>query len=224
METLIQDLRYGVRMLIKGRTFTLMTILILALGIGATSAIFSVVNVILLKPLPYKDAERIVMLWENNPRLQLGIDNLPASAGNFVDWQSRTRSFEHIAALMPDAFNLTGVGDPERLAGARVSANLFQLMGVEAKPGNTFSLDADKPENSNVVILSHSLWQRRFGSDPNIVGRALTLDAKSYTVVGVMPEGFRYPSASDLPPSFDPPQHCELWVPLALTATQISKR
>ena len=195
-----QDVRYGLRMLAKNPAFTAIAVVALALGIGANSAIFSVVDAVLLRPLPFKNPNQLVMLWEN--AAHLGFPRDTPSPANFLDWQKQATSFTGMAAMIERSFNLTGVGEPERLEGRRVSANLFELLGVSARLGRTFVPEDDKP-GTHVVVLSHSLWQRRFGSDPGVIGRALTLDGESYTVVGVMPPlvqlpGFRQPERSAL--------------------------
>jgi putative ABC transport system permease protein len=224
MDTLFQDIRYGVRTLLKTPGFTAVAVIALALGIGANSAIFSVVNAVLLRPLPYTNSERLVMLWATNPSLHLGIDNLPASAANYAEWRDQSQAFEHISALTSINFNLTGAGEPERIAGARVSSSFFQLMDVSPKMGGAFSAEEDQPGNDLVVIVSHGLWQRRFGADPDIIGKPLTLNGQSYTVIGIMPAGFRFPSAADLPAYMELQPQTDLWAPIALTAEQIAKR
>ena len=202
-----QDLRYALRMLAKNPTFTAIAVLALALGIGANSAIFSVVDAVLLRPLPFKNPGQIVMLWEN--AAHLGFPRDTPSPANFLDWQKQATSFSGMAAMYERSFNLTGVGEPERLEGRRVSANLFELLGVSARLGRTFVPEDDKP-GTHVVLLSHSLWQRRFGSDPGVVGRALTLNGESYTVVGVMPPFVQLPGIEN--------RNDQLWVPIAFPA------
>jgi putative ABC transport system permease protein len=224
METLIQDIRYGVRTLLKTPGFTAVAVIALALGIGANSAIFSVVNAVLLCPLPYTNSDRLVMLWATNPSLQLGIDNLPPSAANFVEWRDQSQVFENISALTSTNFNLTSAGEPERIVGARVSSSFFQLMDVSPKMGRAFSPEEDQPGNEQVVILSHSIWQGRFGADPDLIGKPLTLNAKSYTIIGIMPAGFRFPGAGDLPAYMELQPQTDLWLPIALTSEQIGKR
>jgi len=181
---LLQDMRYALRMLAKNPAFTTVAIIALALGIGANSAIFSVVNAVLLRPLPFKHPEQLVMVWEN--AAHMGFPRNTPSPANFLDWQKQAQSFTGMAAMVEHSFNLTGVGEPERLDGRRVSANLFDLLGVPAQLGRSFVPDDDRP-GTHVVLLSHSLWQRRFGSDLAVIGRALSLNGESYTVIGVMP-------------------------------------
>ncbi|HEX8089384.1 MAG TPA: ABC transporter permease [Blastocatellia bacterium] len=224
MDNLLQDIRFGFRMLMKKPGFTAVAVLTLALGIGANSAIFSVVNAILFRPLPFQDPDRLVMIWEKNPGLNLGVDELAVSTANFVDWKSQSQVFEQLAAFDSKSFNLTGVGEPDRVGGVRVSAAFFNLLGVKAMLGRTFLAEEDEPGKSKVVVISHGLWQRRFGSDPSIIGKTISLDGISYDVVGVMPPKFRFPQSSDMPVYYDFPQETSLWTPLAFTAEQITDR
>jgi putative ABC transport system permease protein len=210
---LTQDIRYALRVLAKNPAFTIIAVIALALGIGANSAIFSVVDAVLLRPLPFKHPEQLVMLWEN--AAHQGFPKNTPSPANFLDWQKQAQSFTGIAAMAERSFNLTGVGEPERLDGRRVSANLFELLGVPAMLGRTFVPEDDKP-GTHVVLLSYSLWQRRFGSDPAVIGRALTLNGESYTIVGVMPRLVQlsgYENVSD-----------QLWVPIAFPAEEAAQR
>ena len=208
---LLHDLRYAARMQRKNPAFTIIAVIALALGIGANTAIFSVVNTVLLRPLPYKDPERLVMVWEDASKYGYPRDT-PAAA-NFVDWRDQNQVFEGMAAIADTSFNLTGVGNPERLEGRRVSANLFPLLGVEPQIGRVFTAAEDQPGSQRVVLLSYGLWQRRFGGDQNIVGKPLTLNGESYIVVGVMPARFQFPSSDD-----------EAWVPIAFTQQEASNR
>src|SRR5207248_1317244 len=202
-----QDVRYGLRMLAKNPAFTTIAVLALALGIGANSAIFSVVNAILLRPLPYKNPEQLMMVWEN--ATHLGFPKNTPSPANFLDWRRQTTVFESMAAFAERSFNLTGVGEPERLDGRRVSANLFGLLGVRPIIGRTFVPQEDQP-GTKVVLLNESLWKRRFGGDPSVIGRALTLNNESYTVVGVLPRSVRLPAFGNW--------RDQVWVPLAFPA------
>ncbi|MGH9777491.1 MAG: ABC transporter permease [Candidatus Acidiferrales bacterium] len=206
METLWQDLRYGARQLLRSPGFTAVAVLTLALGIGANTAIFSVANAVLLQPLPYKEPDRLVRLWESNPGRNWPF--FSASAPNFNDWVQQNQSFEPLAATEGDTFNLTGDGEPERLLGRRVTGNFFPLLGVEPALGRNFTPEEDQPGSARVVILSHGLWQRRFGADPRVLGRALRLDGEPYEVVGVLPPTFRFT------------QGTEVWTPLAIDWNQ----
>jgi putative ABC transport system permease protein len=201
MESFIQDLRFGVRMLMKSPGFTLIAVLTLALGIGANTALFSVINGVLLRPLAYHDPDRLVWLGHKAAKPNQASAISPPT---FVDYRNQCQSFENLTALMyGTGFNLTGDGEPERLQGRRVSANFFDTLGVAPALGRGFLAEEDAPERNRVVVLSHGLWQRRFGADQDIVGKALRLDGQSFTVVGIMPAAFRW-------------QTDELWTPLAL--------
>ena len=208
-----QDLRYGLRTLVKNPAFTSIAIVAIALGIGANSVIFSAVDAVLLRPLPFKNPEQLVMIWEN--ATHLGFPKDTPSPANFLDWQKQATSFTGIAAMAESSFNLTGVGEPERLDGRRVSANLFELLGVPALLGRAFVPDDDKP-GTHVVLLNYSLWQRRFGSDPGVVGRAIALNGKSYTVVGVMPRPMQLPGSGKWKD--------QVWVPIAFPAEEAAQR
>ncbi len=202
-----QDLRYGTRMLRKNPGFTAVALLILALGIGANTAIFSVVNTVLLRPLPYKDPDRLVMVEGHNPMRE---SQTSVSPGDFADWQTRNTVFDQLAASTDEVYTLTGAGEPEAIVGYHFAAGLFQVLGVNAELGRTFLPEEDRPGNDQSVVLSHRLWRRRLGGDPKIVGRAITLNDKPYTVVGVMP------------PAFGEQQNVELWTPLALEPKSMS--
>ena len=208
---LLHDLRYAARLQRKNPGFTIVAVIALALGIGANTAIFSVVNTVLLRPLPYKDPERLVMVWEEATKQGYPRDT-PAAA-NFVDWRDQNQVFEGMAAFADESFNLTGAGEPERLEGRRVSANLFPLLGVDPQIGRVFTAAEDQPGAQRVVLLSYSLWQGRFGGEPGIVGKSLTLNGESYIVVGVMPARFQFPSSDD-----------QAWVPIAFTQQEAANR
>jgi predicted permease len=208
-----QDLRYGLRTLLKNPGFTIIAVIALALGIGANSAIFSVVNAVLLRPLPFKTPEQLVMVWEN--ATHLGFPKNTPAPPNFLDWQRQNTVFTGMAGMSERSFNLTGLGEPERLDGRRVSANLFDLLGVPALLGRTFVSDNDRP-GTHVVLLSYSLWQRRFGSDPNVIGRAVTLNGESYTVIGVMPRLVHLPGYGNW--------NDEVWVPIAFNNEEVTER
>src|SRR5213082_3383368 len=180
-----QDLRYGLRILAKNRAFTAIAVLALALGIGANSAIFSVVNAILLRPLPYKNPEQLVMVWEE--ATHFGFPKNTPSPANFLDWRRQSTVFTGMAATAQRSYNLIGAGEPERLDGRRVSANLFDVLGVRPKLGRAFLTEEDKP-GTHVVILSEGLWRRRFGGEASVIGRSLNLSGENYTVIGVMPQ------------------------------------
>ncbi len=186
MTTLLQDLRYGVRMLAKSPGFTLVAVLTLALGIGANSAIFSVVNGVLLRVLPFRDAGRLMVLTETTERMP----HVSVSYPNYLDWRQQNHSFEQMAFFLPLDFNLAGVNEPENIGGSAVSSNFFQTLGVRPLLGREFLPDEDKKGTAPVAMLSYALWQRRFGGEPGAVGKSLTLDGKPYTIVGVLPPQF----------------------------------
>jgi putative ABC transport system permease protein len=186
------DLRYGARLLAKAPAFTAVALLTLALGMGAATAIFSVVDTVLLKPLPFRDAERLLLIWENN--VSHNLDRTFVSPADFLAWQQQSRAVERMAALQDTRINLSGGPnghmEPEELKGERVTADLFPLLGVEPTVGRAFRPEEDRPGNTNFVLLSHSLWQRRFAGDPGIAGKTIRLRDHPYTVVGVLPLAF----------------------------------
>jgi putative ABC transport system permease protein len=206
IETLIQDMRYGLRQLGRNPGFTTVAIITLALGIGANTAIFSVVNAALLRPLPYPNPSRLVVVW--NQLKLVGLNHFPASLADYSDYKSSNKVFESIAAIRPAYLDLTAAGQPERVYGIRASANVFPLLGVSAERGRTFTDQENQPGRDNVALLSDALWKRRYGGDPAIIGKTVTLDGSSYTVVGILPRGFRFSTGSpDMP---------DVWLPLAL--------
>jgi putative ABC transport system permease protein len=202
-EDMFQDLSYGARMLLHKPAFTLVALIALALGIGASTAIFSIVNGILLRSLPYSNPDRIVMVWMDNHRL--GLDQDWHSYPNYVDYRDQNQSFEQMAAFNDRSFNLTGSADPERVMGMWATASLFQVLGVQPSIGRAFRVEEEEPGKDLVVVISHGLWQRWFGSDPGIIGQQLIMNGTGRTVIGVMPPGVTFPS-----------KDAELWVPLAM--------
>jgi putative ABC transport system permease protein len=196
METLLKDLRYAMRMLVRKPGFTAVAVLTLALGIGANTAIFSVVNGVLLRPLPYLDSNRIVTFHQSNPKG--GIAREDVSPANFLDWRDRSRSYSEVAAAEPFGMSLTGAEEPEAWRVWRVTTGFFEILGVNALYGRTFLREEYQPGNQRAVIVGHRFWQRRFGADPNLVGQTLTLNGQPHTVVGIMPPGFEYPSERDI--------------------------
>lgn len=189
LETLVQDIRYGARMLAKHKAFTSVAVITLALGIGANTAIFSVVNELLLRPLPYRDADRIVTLWEVSPG---GRRQNTTSRANFRAWRDQSTSYQHIAAFTDQRVNITGSGEPEELSVQYATSPFFKVMGVDPILGRTFLPEDDEPTRPPVAVLSYGLWQRRFGGDPSVVGQTITLNDFKYTVIGVMPQGFQF--------------------------------
>jgi putative ABC transport system permease protein len=209
LETLFHDLRFGARMLFKNPGFALIAVVTLALGIGANTAIFSVVNAVLIRAIPYRDADRLVTVWEKHSRS----DQNTISPANFFDWQEQSTSFEGLAAFADVRGSLTGDGEPEEVPAQRTTGNLFSVLGVPALLGRTLTPEDGKPGQNNVIILSYGLWQRRFGGDANIIGRKVLLGATENTVVGVMPPEFKWHVRKNSLTG----QSAELWTPFALT-------
>jgi putative ABC transport system permease protein len=211
METLIKDIQYGFRSLLKRPGFTLIAVITLALGIGANTAIFSVVNAVLLRALPFADPDRLVMVWEDAsfagfPR------NTPAAA-NYADIKAQNQVFEGVAAIDERSYNLTGDGEPEKVEAFGATADFFPLLGVKPLLGRVILPEEDKPGANKVVLLNYKLWQQRYGGDQNIVGRQLLLNGEKYSVVGVMPAGFQFLDSK-----------VGLWVPIAFTSEQLAQR
>jgi putative ABC transport system permease protein len=223
---MFEDLRYSLRVLASSPSFTLVAVVGLALGIGANSAIFTAMNAVLLRPLPYKEAEQLVLLWQLNRHN--GDREIKLSAPDYIDWKEQSSVFQDIAAFNANSglgLNLSGVGQsgvgqsgvghPERISATSATGNLFSVLGVPPALGRSFLPDEERPGAAPVCILSDDLWQRRFGSDPKILGKAVTLNAEMWTVVGVMPAGFRFPQSID---------HVDLWVPAMVRSTARTKR
>ncbi len=185
MTGLLQDLRYGLRTLSKSPSFTIVSLLTLALGIGATTAIFSFVDGVLLKPLPYADADRIMRVMEKPP----GYPRNGISTLNYLDWRNQNTVFEYMTPFTGHAATLTGAGDPVQLRGGSVSTHYFDIFGTHAVLGRTFAPDEDEPGKQHVVVLSHTLWESQFGGDPKLLGQTIRLDGEPYTVIGVLPAG-----------------------------------
>ncbi|HKY45569.1 MAG TPA: ABC transporter permease, partial [Pyrinomonadaceae bacterium] len=185
MDSLIKDVRFGMRGLMKRPGFTAVAVITLALGIGANSAIFSVVNAVLLRPLPYKDPDRLMVLWER--RENSGRANLPLSGHEYAAFKERTSVFEALTLFQPNTFNLIGRGDPVTVNVGEASTEYFNIVGVPPMLGRTFAPGEDQQGGAKVVVLSHKLWTQRFGSDPNVINQTIRMDDQSYTVIGVMP-------------------------------------
>jgi len=207
LETLWQDLRYGVRVLRKNKGFAAVAAITLALGIGANTAIFSVVNAAILRPLPYPHPGRLAILWGNVKRAR--VERRGASYPDYIDWRDQARSFETMAAFTDNKFALTGIDTPERISGEYVSQSYFSLLGIQPALGRTFSPAEDRvPQRDAVVVLSDGTWKNRFGGDPAMVGHTIQLDGHSYTIIGIAPPGFR--GLTD---------EAELWVPFVMSGT-----
>jgi predicted permease len=206
-ETLWQDLRYGVRVLRKNKGFAAVAAITLALGIGANTAIFSVVNAAILRPLPYPHPGRLVILWGNVKRAR--VERRGASYPDYLDWRDQARSFETMAAFTDNEFALTGIDTPERISGEYVSQPYFSLLGIQPPLGRTFRRQEHQvPQRDAVVVLSDGTWKQRFGGDPAMVGRTIQLDGHPYTVIGIAPPGFR--GLTD---------RAELWVPFVMSGS-----
>src|SRR5580704_8817884 len=186
MDALWKDVRFGVRMLLRSPGFMATAILTLALGIGANTALFSVVNGVLLNPLSFPRSNELVTLYENKPNFKYGSISYP----NFLDWQRNNRTFQSIAAYRPDDFTVTGAANPERVNGVMVSADFFPTLGVQPMLGRGFSVDEDRLGGKPVALISAGYWKRIYGSARDIVGKPLTVDGKDYELVGVIPAGF----------------------------------
>jgi len=199
MGTLIQDLRYGVRMLWKSPGFTIVAVLTLALGIGANTAIFSVVNGVLLRPLPFRDPSRLVLIAEKS-----SFPIISTSYENYLDWRDQSHSFESMEATRGSSITLTGAGEPERLNVRMATAGLFSMLGINAQIGRTFLAEEDRAGGAPVALLSYGLWQRRFGGSADIIGKTVNLDLQPYTVVGILPSGFQILQPADLYLPFTP--------------------
>jgi putative ABC transport system permease protein len=203
METFVQDLRYGIRSFITQPGFSSIVILALALGIGANTAIFSVVNGVLLRPLPYPDPDRIAMVWMDNKRMN--VDQDIHSYPNYVDYRDQNQSFEELAAYSGASFNLIGIGEPERVIGTVSTASMFTVLGVQPVLGRVYTAEEEEPGRDQVVVLGYGFWQRRFGGARDIIGQTISLSDVKREVIGVMPADFRFPH-----------KDAELWMPLAV--------
>jgi len=204
MNSIRQDIRFGIRMLMKNRLASLVCIVALALGIGANTVMFSMAEAFLVHPVPFENADRIVALVDSRPHQ--GIDINSVAPATYFDWKKQARSFEQLAAYAWQEINLTGDREPQKVQAFGVTANLFATIGVIPEKGRVFLEEEEEPGKDQEIILSHGLWTERYGSDPQIVGRKVKVDGKSFEVVGVMAKGFEFP----LP--------AEAWVPLALDA------
>jgi len=209
---LVRDVGYGVRLLRRSKTFAVASVLVVALGAGAVTAVWSVVYGVALQPLPYPEPERLVQLWTRAPRL--GLARALVGAADYRDWGAQSRSFEELGLVRPIAnFNLTGVGEPEWLLGARISASLFGVLRIAPRLGRAFTEDEDEIGRERVVLLSHALWLRRLAGDPGVVGRPILLSGVPHVVVGVMGPEFRYPG-----------REFELWTPLSVNPDELTRK
>jgi len=216
MSTLIGDLRFALRLLTRSPGFSVVAVATLALGIGANTAIFSVVDHVLLRPLPYRDSDRLYAVHEAVPKFAHVAPLVPVNAMHFREWRRNVRSFDRMALIGGVALNLTGAGDPERLAGARVSPALFAMLGVRPQLGRLFVEAEDRPGRDAVVVIDHELWKLRFGADPRVLGRKVVLDGRPYEVIGVLPPDFRFPKLASLYAMTIAEARPQIWKPFAL--------
>jgi len=218
MQFWIQDIKYAFRSLVKQPGFSLLAVLTLGLSIGANSAVFSVVNTVVLRPLPFPDSQRLAILFEGLPKSDLPI--MMFSAADLRDFEQQQKSFQSLAAYQSTEFELSGMDQPEKVDAARVSASLFPLLGVEAALGRTFLEEEDQEGRNQFAIISHSLWQRHYDGDPEVLEKAIQLDRQPYTIVGVMPAGFEFPLRG---PRWNN-QPADVWVPMAFTESELRVR
>jgi putative ABC transport system permease protein len=211
MELLIKDLRYAVRSLLKHPGFAIIAVITLALGIGANTAVFSLVNAVLLKPLPFPEPDRLVLVWEDMSSIGSPQNLSDSAPGTYADWRAQQSVFDDMALLNWRPLNLTGDGEPEKIPSYGVTANFCSLLGIQPAIGRSFTTDEDKPGGAKVAILSHGLWQRRYGGERGTLGRDILLNGDKYTVIGVMPAGFQFLQGD-----------VGVWVPAALTPEQLA--
>jgi hypothetical protein len=209
MQSLVQDLRFAIRTLTKSPAFTAVAVLTLALGIGATTTIFSCVNALLLRPLPYPNQERLVAVFQTSPKKGRDRNNL--SDGDFLDYRAQNRSFEELGMSFNRAFSLTTGDNATFVDGEVITTNMFKLLGVAPILGRTFLPAEEQPGKEPVMLISHRMWQDRFQADPKILGRTVTLSALPRTIVGVMPNGFHFPENSDV------------WLPFVIDPSKVSR-
>jgi putative ABC transport system permease protein len=221
VETTLQDIRFAWRTLWKSPGFAFASISTLALGIGANTAIFSVVYAVLLKPLPYAEPGRLVSVAGVVPQMRARIPSIAMRARDFDAYRRSNSVFSGISALRSQDFNLTGAGEPERLYGARVSANLFSMLGVQPERGRFFTQEEDEPGRDRVVVISHGFWARRFGADPSVLNRTVSLNGESYVVIGIMADRFAFPTGNQLHPLILFGPRVEVWKPMAFSAAEL---
>lgn len=214
----MNDLRFALRQLTKNPGFTIVAVLTLALGIGANTAIFSMVNAVLLKPLPYHQPDRIMVIWADNPAFNLGIHELPPSQQDVLDWRQQVQSFEQIAAVSSVQTDLSRNGELKRIGTVSVTANFFPALGISPVMGRGFTAEEEQPGKDKVVVMSEGLWRGEFGGDPQILGKAIVLNNESRVVVGVMPAGFHFPRSTEVPAPYNLPAQSDLWLPVARDA------
>ena len=223
MDTLLKDVLHGIRSLLKRPGFSAIVVVTLAVGIGANTAVFSVVNATLFRQLPFREPQQLVTLWERNP--ERGYEQNPPAAGNYVDWRDQNHVFTQMAAYAPSRHFNVSIGDqPERYAGATVSASLFEVLGVGPLKGRVFNSDDETPGKNQVVLISYNFWQKKLPGVSDPQGKSIILDGKPYTIVGVMPEGFQFPGGSGTVLRIFTPVAADLWTPLTLDAHETEQR
>jgi predicted permease len=223
-ESIAQDIRYSLRTMARSPAFTAVTIFTLALGIGASTAIFSLINAVLLRSLPYGNSSRLVYLYTPNPKFPVPIDVFGPSNADFFDLKKQSQSFANMTLFDQEIYNLTSGDAVERVGAAQVDANFFLTLQSSPELGHAIGLEDDQPGHDRVVILSHSLWQSMFAGNPNVLAQSVLLDGKSYRIIGVMPKAFQYPHDSDLPYGKGSIRDTQMWVPLALNPQQKAER
>jgi predicted permease len=224
-DMLLQDLRYALRAMRQAPGFAAVIMLTLALGIGANTAVFSVVHAVLLRTLPYQDPGKLAVIWSPNRLLSLGLDTLPPSAGDFHDWRAQSRSFAVMAAFRARPYNLSGDGNmPVRVNAIAASGDFFRVFGIAPALGRAFTLEDDQPGKSHVAVLSDGLWRRRFGSDQKVLGRTTQLNGETYTIIGVMPPEMGFPQGAELPSFYGFAAQPDVWVPFGFSVQERDNR
>jgi putative ABC transport system permease protein len=222
LDELAQDARYTARSLRRAPTFAAAVVLTLAIGVGATTVIFSITDHVVLRPLPFAESDRLVIVREVVKEMSAAYPTVPANASHFLEWQRRCSACEEMAALRSTWLTLSGKGDPEQLGAARVSTNFFPLLGVRPQIGRLFTADDDRPGASDAVVITDALWKRAFGADPSVLGRSVTLNDATWTVVGVLPPTFRLPRGNELGDLVRLPRETDAFIPLALTPREMT--
>jgi putative ABC transport system permease protein len=216
-----QDLRFGARMLVKQPGFSLIAVLTLGLGIGANTAIFSLIDAVLLQELPYREPGRVVVLWASTPRRA---SEAPLASADIAAWRAGTQGFAQVTAFMPQTADLTEQGEPERIGGTAVTPEFFQTIGIAPLLGRAFTPAESQPGAASVGLISHSLWQRRFGADPALLGKEILVNDNKLTIIGILPPGFDFPRAGELPSLLPFASRTDIWLPLKLHAQQWGSR
>src|SRR3989441_280468 len=215
---MLNDLRYAFRQLLKNPGFTAVAVLTLALGIGANTAIFSLINAALLRALPFPESDRLAVVWADNPGLKLGMTQIPPANSDVAAWREQSLSFAKLAAFSPRTADLADGGDPERVGAAGVTAGFFETLGVTPLLGRTLAADEEAPGGPPVALISYGLWQRRFGGDPALLGKAVSINGEQRTVIGILPVDFDFPRGAEWPAFFPFAGRTDVWVPLGFRA------